>query len=271
MATPETGTFLATLHVLFNKGVRYSTVIDLGCADGHFFLVLCENGIIPGAVPFNIDANRIYEDSLRAIKAVVGGDFLIGAIADREGDVEFTNSVHPYWSSLRPKDDSYWLRINNLSSTKTLMAATTLDAARRRFSLKPPFLLKLDVQGAERGALSGAENLLKETHVVICEADLDDFEGINDILERHDFVLYDITAINRLADGALGWFYPVYINRALDHVRPRQFWNSGSNAAVIELQVQRRQSILKLNAEILARMRMRQRVGPRSAESERQG
>ncbi|WP_245287761.1 hypothetical protein [Bradyrhizobium sp. URHA0013] len=30
--------FSATLQNLFAKGVRYGTVIDLGCADGHFVL-----------------------------------------------------------------------------------------------------------------------------------------------------------------------------------------------------------------------------------------
>jgi FkbM family methyltransferase len=267
MPVPDDGTILGALHVLFDKGVRYSTVIDVGCADGQFFLLASVQGIIPGAVPFNVDANRLYEDSLRAIKAVAGGDFRIAAITDRESEIQLTTSVHPYWSSLRPNDDRYWKKINNLSSTKMAVPATTLDALRKQLTLKPPFLLKLDVQGAEQEALRGAPEVLKDTHVVICEADIDDFSEINRILEQHDFALYDVTELNRVADGVLGWFYPVYVNRALDHVRPKEFWDPAANETVIDTQVKRRQSILKLNAEILAHMRARQMTPPASQQS----
>src|SRR5215813_10428491 len=47
----------ATIARLFNKGVRYSTVIDVGCADGSFFLSLFSKGFFADAVPLNIDAN----------------------------------------------------------------------------------------------------------------------------------------------------------------------------------------------------------------------
>jgi FkbM family methyltransferase len=271
MQDSKSGTFFGTLHVLFNKGIRYSTVIDVGSADGHFFLMLCEEGIAPGAAPFNIDANRLYEDSLKAIKAAVGGDFFIGAVTNHEGEIELTTSVHPYWSSLRPKDDPYWTRINNLSSAKTVVPATTLDTLRHKFKLKPPFLLKLDVQGAEHEAFSGGANVLKDTHVVICEADVDDFQRINDILLRHGFVLYDLVNMARAGDGALGWFYPIYVNRALEHIRPKQFWDSSQNAAVIDAQVQRRQAILKLNANILARIRDQKRAVQDPAAADRNG
>ncbi|MHC2415418.1 hypothetical protein ACVJGC_008009 [Bradyrhizobium diazoefficiens] len=95
--------FSATLQNLFAKGVRYGAVIDLGCADGHF--VLNHLSRLGGAVPLNIDANRIYENSLKAIKEVLGGHYRICAITDHEGEIEITESVHPYWSSVRPAGD----------------------------------------------------------------------------------------------------------------------------------------------------------------------
>ena len=252
MTASEVGTFLATLRVLMNKGIRYSTVIDVGCADGSFFLTLWSMDIIPGAVPLNIDANRLYEESLKAIKAVAGGDYRINAITDREGEIELTTSVHPYWSSLRPSHDPYWERVNNLSSIETVVPATTLDRLCKQ--MKPPFLLKLDVQGAEHEVLRGATDMLKDTHVVICEADIADFRKIDNVLGERDFVLYDVTNLARTADGTLGWFYPVYTNCKLKNVQPKEFWNPRDNEAVIQAQVQRRESILKFNAEILARM-----------------
>ena len=148
MIASEVGTFLATLRVLMNKGIRYSTVIDVGCSDGNFFLHLSAIGLFPGAVPLNIDANNLYEGSLQAIKGAVGGDYRISAITDHEGEVELTTSVHPYWSSLRPENDSYWLRVNKLISTKRLVPATTLDTLRQQLALIPPYLIKLDIQAS---------------------------------------------------------------------------------------------------------------------------
>ena len=78
-------------------------------------------------MPLNIDANPICEPSLRSIQNVVGGHFHVGVVTDHEGEVAFTTSVHPYWASLRPENDPYWRRINNLSAPKALVPATTLD------------------------------------------------------------------------------------------------------------------------------------------------
>jgi FkbM family methyltransferase len=265
MSTNDLNSFSATIERLFNKGVRYSTVIDIGCADGHFYLN--HRGSFPGAVPLNIDANRLYEESLKAIKDVVGGNYCISAITDCVGEIEITESVHPYWSSIRPEGDLYWTKVNNLVKTKVKVSATTLDALARELALKPPFLLKLDVQGAEKAALAGARDVLENTNVVICEADIDDFQDTHEILVKSGFGLYDITELARVQDGMLGWFYPVYIKRALDFVRPKEFWNATQNDAFIELQVERRKYILKSNAAILDRIRTLQRTLRQSTDS----
>jgi FkbM family methyltransferase len=251
----ETGTIGGTIRTLFAQGVRFATVIDLGCADGHFFLFNYCMGSFIGACPVNIDANPIYGGSLSAIKNVLGGHFVIAAVSDCVGETEMTNAVHPYWSSLRPPDDPYWERINGMSQDKTLVPTVTLDILKERLDLQPPFLLKLDVQGAEAAALRGARETLKETDVVICEADLDDFAAINRILEEAGFVLYDLTEIKRIEHGALGWFYPVYLNRRLQAARARAFWDPLQNEEIVKQQKLRRQAILTKNAELLELIR----------------
>lgn len=254
MASTEPRTFLASLKTLFDRGVRYSTVIDIGCADGQFFLALHELGLVPDASPMNIDANSLYEASLASIKNVVGGDYRICALNDQEGEVEMTMSVHPYWSSLRQAGDPYWRRVNDLVATKKSVRMTTLDTLSRELALRPPFLVKLDVQGAEAHVLRGATEVLKDTHAVICETDVEDFDAVNAILAARGFILYDLTNVNRLRDGTLGWFYPVYVNSALESVKPQAFWDAKDNDGVIRAQNDRRQFILKSNAEILDRI-----------------
>jgi FkbM family methyltransferase len=248
-------TFSETLLSLAQKGLRYATVFDLGCADGHFFVDHFLQGLFQEAVPVNIDANAIYEDSLRHVKETFGGDYRIAAASDIAGEIELTTSIHPYWSSLRSSDDLYWERINRLSSGKQRVPALRIDDLVIELELKPPFLMKLDVQGAERQALRGARKTLAETSVVICEADIADFQDINAELVDAGFDLFDITVMHRLADQNLGWFYPVYLNKRLSHLEPRRFWQETNNENVIRQQVERREQILKRLAQVLPQIR----------------
>jgi FkbM family methyltransferase len=252
MPAPEPGSYFKSLEILFKNGVRFSTIIDVGCADGHFFLSLMVSGIAEGARPLNIDPNPIYEESLRNISDVAGGHFRTFAITDHEGEVELTMAAHPYWASLRPKGDLYWDRINKLTEAPIKVPATTLDTLREQLALTPPFLLKLDVQGAEAAVLRGAANVLKDTHVVICEADIDDFNTLNSILNNSGFELYDITMLNYVGSGRLGFFYPVYISRELAASQPEAFWEAKDNDAIIRMQFERRKAVMKWNAETLA-------------------
>jgi FkbM family methyltransferase len=248
-------TFSETLQSLAQKGLRYATVFDLGCADGHFFVDHFLQGLFQEAVPVNIDPNPTYEDSLRQVQATFGGHYRIAAASDSAGEIEMTMSIHPYWSSLRPSNDLYWERINKLTSSVQRVPVLRLDDLVAEIDLTPPFLLKLDVQGAEAQALRGARKTLANTSVVICEADIADFQTINGELVAAGFDLYDITVIRRLADQTLGWFYPVFLNKRLAHLKPRSFWQNASNERVIEQQIERRQQILARLAEVLPKIR----------------
>lgn len=241
------------LELLFHKGVRYGTVIDVGCADGHYFM--SQMNFFPGAASLNIDANRLYEPSLRDIKEVLGGDYRICAVSDQAGEMELVESVHPYWSSLRPEGDEYWSRVNNLVAQKTKVPVATLDTIVAETGLPGPYLLKLDVQGSELAALKGAKKVLSETHVVIVESDIADFQSINSAVVDAGFFLYDLMAISRAPDGTLGWFYPIYLNNALSALQPKEFWVPEVNAEVIEIQAKRRASILEGIAHTLAHFR----------------
>jgi FkbM family methyltransferase len=258
VANFQVGSFTSTLAGLFQKGVRYSTVIDVGCADGHFYVHHYRLGLFPGSTVLNIDPNPIYEHSLKSIKEVMGGHYAIAAASDSEGELELTMSTHPYWSSLRSRDDPYWERINHMDRGTAKVKAVTLDGLATRMGLTGPYLLKLDVQGAEAQVLRGAKELLAHTHVVICEADTDDFQAINQALIEAGFGLFDLTEANWLADRSLGWFYPVYLHRKLDRLRSRAFWDQTQNSVVLKFQLDRRQVVLRQLADTLAELRATQ-------------
>lgn len=248
-------TYADTLKVIFDKGLRFSTVIDLGCADGHFHLSAFSQGLLPGSVAVNIDANPIYEDSLKAIKDVMGGHYLIAAVTDHSGVAEMTAAVHPYWNSLRGEEDPYWARLNSLHTGKIRVPAVTLDEAVQDLSLKRPFLLKLDLQGGEVAALRGAQKTLRDTDLIICEADLGDFHQINRVIEEAGFGIYDLTTLTHLPDHSLAWFYPVYLNRRRDSIRTHRLWEPADNKRIVEMQQARRKGIQDMIAQLLRKQR----------------
>jgi FkbM family methyltransferase len=251
----DAGTFTDSLKLLAAKGLRYGTVIDLGCADGHFFVQHYGLGPFAGAVPVNVDANPIYESSLRAIKDTLGGSYVIAAATDQVGEVELTVGSHPYWSSLLNERDPYWQRMNKLHAGKVKVPAVTVDSLTKQFGLSPPFLLKLDIQGAELAVLKGARETLKVTDVVICEIDLADFHGLDRVMDEAGFSLFDVTDLRRMSDGSLGWFYPLYLNRKRDGIRNVTLWDRAHDQAVIETQRKRRESVIAYNARVLAELR----------------
>jgi FkbM family methyltransferase len=247
------GTITTALKTLFRLGLRYKTVIDVGCADGQFSLI--HRPFLGDAAPVNIDAQAVYEPSLAAIREVLGGYYFIGAVGDREGEIELTEGAHPYWTSTRPRDNEYWQRHNQLHAGKIRVPATTLDALAMRWSLEAPFLLKLDIQGGELAALRGAAAILPHTDAVLCEADMADFHVLHAVLDQAGFGLFDVTELCRLEDTSLGWFYPVYLNRRHDGLRAKTIWDAARNDEVIRLQQQRRERVLAQNARLLEHYR----------------
>jgi FkbM family methyltransferase len=260
--TPAGRTLAHTLGLLAGKGLRYATVIDLGCADGQFFVEFCLRGHFRDSIPLNVDPNPLYEPSLKLIQETLGGHYRIAAASDRSGEIELITAAHPYWSSTRADDNFYWDRVNHLKSGRTIVPAVRLDDLAAELRLSPPYLLKLDVQGSEVQALRGARKLLDDTNVVICEADMVDFQAINGELAAAGFDLYDITHLSYAADHSLGWFYPIYLHSRLAKLVPRRIWSDADNAAVIQVQVARRQAILAGLPDVLAKIKAAQAKGP---------
>ncbi|MDE2229888.1 MAG: FkbM family methyltransferase [Alphaproteobacteria bacterium] len=254
MAEIKLGTYSASLAVLAQQGVRYGSVIDAGCAEGNFFVQHYVMGLFDGAVAMNIDANAGYADHLARVRDAVGGHFLTAAVADRSGEIEITSSLDPAWSSVRPPGDPYWERLNDAATGTAQVQAVTLDEVAAEFALPPPYLVKLDIQGAEVAALRGAPKVLAKTDVVICEADVDDCHAIDQALTGAGFHLFDLTQINR-ANGALAWFYPVYVNRTLRARLPRAFWDAAENERMARQQVERRRMILEWHEKVLPQIR----------------
>ncbi len=85
-----------------------------------------------------------------------------------------------------------------------------LDTLNNRDRWPKPYLLKIDVQGAELDVLNGAKNLLKNTEVILTEVSLfpfspslPDFYEIVNHMKQEGFVIYDLfNGHNRPLDNA---------------------------------------------------------------------
>jgi len=236
----EPGSFYAAIAIALKRGAPIGSIIDLGCADGLFALTARRMAPLARAEILNVDAQAIYEPSLRRIQAALGGHYRICAVSERAGTADLTTAAHPYWSSLRPPSDDYWRQIEGAARATVTIATRTLDDLVAETRLAPPHLLKLDVQGSELAALAGAPRTLADTNLVVIETFVDDFPGIHRLLVDAGFDLFDLTTLNRGPDHELSWFYPVYAHQRLQLVTKRPLWSPEAAAQVLAVQAQRR-------------------------------
>lgn len=234
-----------TVLWLWRAGLRFGSVIDLGCADGHFSVTLAEAGPARESVILNVDPQENYRDSLAAIQAALGGHFSICAVGERNGGtIELQCGAHAYWTSIRQAGDSYWASVNDLRATKTLrVPLRSLDSLVAETALPGPHLLKLDVQGAEVSALAGGRDALADTAAVVIEILVEDFTAIHQTLTQNDFTLFDLTDIQYVGSGTLGWFYAVYVKSRYSALRPVAHWDPSQNDLAIAMQVERRETL----------------------------
>lgn len=234
-----------TVLWLWRAGLRFGGVIDLGCADGHFSVVLAEGGPTRGSMILNVDPQEEYRDSLAAIQAELGGHFRICAVGERDGNtIEMQRGAHAYWTSTRQAGDRYWASVNDLRDAKVLrVPQRSLDSLVAETALPGPYLLKLDVQGAEVSALSSGRNTLANTAVVVVEILVEDFAAIHQALAQNDFILFDLTDIYINNSGTLDEFYAVYVKSKHSALRPAAHWEHSLNDLVIAKQKERREII----------------------------
>jgi FkbM family methyltransferase len=253
----SSGSYTDAIDWLWRAGLRFGGVIDLGCADGILSVMLAEQGPTRGAAILNVDAQDDYRDSLAAIQAALGGHYRVCAVGETDGgSIELHRGEHIYWSSVRKADDRYWAAVNGLRVAQPVrVPLRSLDALVAETALPGPYLLKLDIQGAEAAALAGGRVTLARTEAVAVEILVEDFGPIHEALARNDFVLFDLSEFNHGPSGALAWFYAVYVKSRHAMLRPPQQWAAQDNEAILGLQHERREMVQNLIWAALDRYR----------------
>jgi FkbM family methyltransferase len=200
-----------TYALLRGLGFQPNVVIDIGVAYGtpelydnfreSFFLL--------------VEALPKFEPDLKAILTRHRGSYVLAALGTQSGQVSF--NVHDdhlegsslYKEMMGPAADGHTISVPMLQ----------LDELLREKALNGPYLLKVDVQGAELDVLEGGQAALRESEVVVLEVSMFEFMkgapqffDIVSYMKQHGFAAFDIIlGWNRPLDNALGQIDIVFV------------------------------------------------------------
>jgi FkbM family methyltransferase len=124
-----------------------------------------------GFSPATVEPLEEYRPFLKAVSSSVpSAQYVLAAASAEPG--ELVINVHPdlVGSSVYLEDES-----SNVNGVPRMVPVITLDSLANDRGAIPPFLLKIDVQGAELDVLSGGERLLRSAEYVLLEASFFEF------------------------------------------------------------------------------------------------
>ena len=194
-------------------GLTIQSVTDVGAAFGEFAL-RCHD-VFPDAKYILVEPLEEYKPFLsRVLRTIPGAEHIQAACAKRGGEVLI--HVHPdlVGSSLYlEQEDS---DVNGLLRT---ISAVSLDDIMRGRNLEAPYLIKIDVQGAELDILEGGDEALKKTDYLLLEVSLFEFfkggpqlHHVITFMKSRGFVVYDVLGPQyRPLDNALSQVDLVFV------------------------------------------------------------
>jgi FkbM family methyltransferase len=248
----ERDNYAISLWMLEERGFQVETVIDIGAAEGHHFLYRLQSRLFPTATHFFVDAMAENEEIYRKLGTKFGTGYEIAALSAMEGEVE-----------LRIDPDFYNTHIDNLQPKNEYRATrrvrtTTLDSVVARHNLRPPFALKLDVQGAELDVLRGALGTLDNSVVVTAEIQIftqrDTIVELLAFMNGNGWALYDLTNLGYYpADGTLYQCYATFIPKSMDFRAELQWCLPEQKELVLANLRERRAGCLRTIEELLRR------------------
>jgi len=160
-------------------GFRPQTVIDVGVASGTFELY----DAFPDAGHLLIEPLAEFEETLQGICRKYKAQYVLAAASNETGRA--TIHVHPDLqgsSFLREIEGEY------VDGNPRQVPTITIDEVVANRGLRGPFVIKVDIQGAELMVLEGARVTLSQTELVILEVSL--FGTLVGGPMLHDMVTY---------------------------------------------------------------------------------
>ncbi len=199
------------------------TIIDIGVAKGTKPLYVN----FPKSFYLLIEPIKEYEYFLKKILNKHRGDYCLAAASKEKGEVSF--NIHP-----NHMDGSSLLKEEigeNADGYKIRVPTIRVDDLVKDKQLKGPFLIKVDVQGAELDALEGAKITMQNTEVIVLEVSLfkfmkgaPDFYEVIFFMKENGFVVYDILkGCYRPLDNALAQVDIIFVKEEGSFRRDHRF------------------------------------------------
>lgn len=202
----ERASLAGSLEQVRQAGIVPATVIDVGAAIGSFTRTCWE--VFPEAQYLLVEPLDEYMPSLRkVVHEIPRATYEIAVAAAIEQPVTINVHHDLVGSSLYCEVE----KGTDVNGVQRKVRAVTLDRLVFERSAPPPYLIKIDVQGAELDVLAGGEATLKRAEVVILEVSLFQFFEQGPVfcdvvayMKSKGFVPYDIQGLQyRPLDRAL--------------------------------------------------------------------
>jgi len=208
--------FAASLAHARAAGLAPKTVFDVGVGRGTPWLYEA----FPQSKHVLFEPLATFEGDLTRLASELGADVHRVALSNRTGTATFRQHVDfPTSSSLYdidPRFDAYTRRVQRAHRfEEQTVQLETLDQLNR---YEPPYVLKIDVEGAEREVIEGATRTLRSTELLIAEISVmrrmksePGFAAMIALLDTVGFELFDIPELSQSADGTLRYLDAVFV------------------------------------------------------------
>jgi FkbM family methyltransferase len=198
------------------------TVFDIGVGRGTPWLY---DGF-PQSKLVLIEALEDFKPSIDPIREQRNADIFFCALSETEGEVDFhVPFPHPTGASLYARDP----KLHALRSKqgrgevrKRTVSTRPLDSITAAYA--PPFVIKIDVEGAELNVLRGAERTLESTDLILAETSVmrrwvgaSDLTDVAAYLKPKGFALFDIVELSAIgAQRVLSYVDVAFIRTGAD-------------------------------------------------------
>jgi len=200
--TPARSSMTGALTQLARVCLKPQTLIDVGFA--------CQTSELyeafPDATILLIEPLVEFEPFLREICASYNAQYTLAAAGETRGSAVLNVHADKIGSSLLHEVEG-----PTVDGSPRTVPVIAIDEVCLERNLRGPFLIKVDVQGAELQVLAGAKRTLQETHAVMLEVTLfgtmidgPQFYDVIARLKQYGFVAYDFCGfLYRPYDNAL--------------------------------------------------------------------
>jgi len=225
------------LQQLKQLGFAPATIIDVGVATQT--VGLYEE--FPNIPLLLIEPVVEYEPFLKKIAGEHNGQYVLAAAGEKNGTTILNVHDQKFGSSLLREMEG-----ESVDGAQREVPMLTIDDLCAERKLRGPYLLKVDVQGAELRVLSGARRVLEQSEAVILETAVigtmlggPEAWDVMDWMKQVGFVVYDLYEFQyRPLDGALCQIDVVFVKEK-GKFRERHEWATAEQRQAMRINAER--------------------------------